>query len=108
MYTYKDKQYKVNFVEKSELYPFFGMAYMKLGYAKVRKDLHPLVKEFVTQHELYHLRDTKKWGGVLGREIRASIVPGLKNPLGLMACILVSLFSKERRALYKDRIKRKY
>lgn len=106
-YFYKGKTYKVYFVDKNKIAPCFGIAYQK-GYAEVRNDLNFLVKRFVIKHELYHLGDTKKWGGVLGRELRANFIPGFKDPIGLIACIITTFISKDRMRFYLDRIKNKY
>lgn len=106
-YLYKGKTYTVYFVEKTKIAPCFGLAYKK-GYAEVRNDLHPLVKRFVVKHELYHLADTKKWVGIFGRELRANFVPGFKDPIGFIACIIATLISKERMRFYLNRIINKY
>ncbi|MBS4012824.1 MAG: hypothetical protein KGZ97_03550 [Bacteroidetes bacterium] len=97
--------YIVEYVPKEDLSPFFGMAGGNV--ASVREDLSPRVKRFVRSHELYHLTDRASWGGALGRELRANIIPGLKDPLGLIATIVASL-SKERLKLYIDRIRKRY
>lgn len=111
-YKYKGKTYKVYFIEKKEIAPAFGYAYWGNkeveDYAVVRKDLPTVIQNFVIKHELYHLGDTQKWWGVFGSELRANLVPGITNPIGLLACILFSLLSKERILFYIDRIKKKY
>ena len=56
------KNLKVKYISKSKLYPAFGDVDAKKQIAYVRKDLPKLVKRFVTQHELYHLRDkSENW-----------------------------------------------
>jgi len=102
----------VHFVSKEELAPLFGKAIGNIKsegcFALVREDLHPLIQKFVVQHELYHLRDDKKWLGVLGRELRANVVPALRNPIGFFATVFATLMSKERMRFYLDRVCKKY
>ncbi len=105
-YVYRGKTYPVYFVEKTKIVPAFGCAY-GTEYAVVRHDLHPLVQRFVIQHELYHLQDERR-GGVFLRELRANLIPGMRDPIGLIACILATLLSKERRRLYIDRVRKNY
>ena len=104
-FIYKSKTYKVFFVEKTKIAPFFGVAY-KNGYVEVRNDLNPLVKRFVIKHELYHLGDETK--NVFVRELKANFIPGLKDPMGFISCVITTIFSKERLKLYLDRIIKKY
>ena len=60
---------KVKFISKKKLYPAFGEAKNNIVY--VRNDLPKIVKEFVKEHELYHLKDkSKNW---LWREIKANL-----------------------------------
>lgn len=106
-YDYKGKKYKVFFVERSKLAPCFGKAY-SIGYALVREDLSPAIKRFVISHELYHLGDTHTWWGVFGRELRANLIPGFKDPIGLFATVWATISSRERMELYLDRVKKKY
>ncbi len=98
------KPYRVAYVRKDFIAPKFGIAYGNNKDCIVRNDLPGLVKNFVTEHELYHLRDPHTWGGWIGREIRANIVPGVKDPVGLAATILYSL-NPERLRLYWKRFK---
>lgn len=103
-------------VPRERMAPNFGFAQMNV--AHVREDLSPRVKRFVRDHELHHVKEyfmegrgtNPRWfkGGVLGREIRANLVPGLKDPLGLMSCIWASATSRERLLFYLDRIKNNY
>lgn len=97
-----NQEYTVEYVPKEKIYPSFG--YAVGNSAKVREDLSPRVKRFVKAHELYHCRDKATWGGWIGREIRANIIPGLKDPLGLLATIKASL-TKDRINLYLQRFK---
>lgn len=102
-YFYKGKKFKIYFVPKEKLEPVFGRAYLcgKEGsYGEVRNDLNPLIKNFVIQHELYHLTDDSKWMGRLGAELRANIIPGIKNPIGFFATIFATIFSMKRLKLY--------
>lgn len=110
IYKVKNKEYKIYFVPKEKIAPAFGQAFpyeKKGGYAEVRNDLNPIVKRFVTEHELYHLTDNSKWLGRLGMEIRANIIPGIKNPIGFIYTIIYTIFSKERIKLYYEMIFKK-
>ncbi|MCL5435961.1 MAG: hypothetical protein M1275_02675 [Patescibacteria group bacterium] len=93
---------KVNYVPKAMISPAFGRSF--LNEIEVRTDLSPRVKRFVRSHELYHVGDRSYWGGWLGREIRANLVPGLKDPIGLLAAIAASL-PPERLSFYIQRFK---
>lgn len=90
----------VKYVSKEALAPAFGRA--SFGAAEVRADLSPRVKRFVRAHELYHLGDRALWGGWIGRETRANIVPGLADPAGLISTVFASL-TPERLGFYRDR-----
>lgn len=98
-----NKLFFVVYVPKKTISPCFGNA--RGNVIKVRADLSPRVKKFVKQHELYHCIDKATWGGWIGREIRANIIPGFKDPLGLLATIKAS-FNKERLKFYWERFKR--
>ncbi len=102
----------VRFVPKEELAPLFGRAigHVNLGfaYAKVRNDLSPRIRSFVIQHELYHLTDRWRWWGKFGEEIRANLVPGIANPIDLIATVFATLCSRKRIALYIDRLRYRY
>lgn len=78
------------------------------GEVFVKSDLFKIVKNFVLAHELYHIQDEKEWLGVFGKELRANLIPGMKNPIGLLVTIWKTITSKERLSLYLDRIKNKY
>ncbi|MEK9180784.1 MAG: hypothetical protein AAB871_00950 [Patescibacteria group bacterium] len=96
------RQVRVKYVSKDWIYPAFGLAF--LDTAEVRSDLNPRVKRFVRAHELYHLGDSAKWGGWIGREIRANVACGLVDPTGLTLTIFASL--NRRLLFYWDRFKR--
>jgi len=93
---------QIRYVSKKELGALFGFA--SGNTATVRYDLSPRVKQFVLQHELYHLKDKSTWGGWLGREIRANFYPALKDPVGFAATVGASL-TAERLKFYWQRIK---
>lgn len=108
-YKYKGKEFKIYFVPKGKLGPVFGRAYFQDGegsYGEVKEDLKPIIQKFVIEHELYHLTDKSKWMGRLGMEIRANIIPGIKNPIGLFVTILATLFSRERIKFYLKLIRK--
>ncbi len=95
-------QYDVIYVPKKSIMPAFG--YATDDQAFVREDLKPRVKSFVTKHELYHLADHSKWGGWLGKEIRANVMVGIKDPVGLILTILASM-NRERLQFYYQRFR---
>ncbi len=98
------RRYTVEYVPKESIYPAFG--YGGGDHARVRNDLPPRVKKFVKEHELYHCRDRATWGGELGSEIRANIIPGLKDPIGLAATIWKTVADKDRMRFYLNRLRR--
>ena len=65
-------------------------------------------KEYVIAHETQHYKDRDKDMSVLWREVRACFVGFLKSPFGSLRELCSTLFSKERRDLYKDRIGKGY
>ncbi|MFA6392500.1 MAG: hypothetical protein WCW54_00220 [Candidatus Paceibacterota bacterium] len=107
-YTYKGQKFKIYFVSKDKLGIAFGRAYLKnegeKSYGEVREDLNPVIKKFVIEHELYHLTDKSRCMGIFGMELRANIIPGLKNPIGLFMTILATLFSLDRIKFYLGKL----
>lgn len=95
--------YFVQYVPKDKIWPAFG--YAGGNTAVVREDLPLLVKRFVTAHELYHLSDKGKFGGWVGSEIRANLIPGLKDPIGLAATIWATITDTDRIKFYVKRIR---
>lgn len=100
----KNKLYTVEYVPKETIYPAFG--YGGGDRAGVRQDLPPRVRKFVKAHELYHCTDQASWGGTLGSELRANLIPGLRDPVGLLATVWATITSVDRLKLYLDRITR--
>lgn len=100
------QQYQVEYVPKENIYPAYGYGSGKN--AIVRQDLPPRVKNFVKAHELYHCQDKATWGGWIGKEIRANVMPGLKDPIGLGATILKTITDIDRIKFYLKRIKGGY
>lgn len=99
----KGQQYHVEYVPKEDIYPAYG--YGGGNSAVVRQDLPPRVKKFVKAHELYHCQDKSDFGGWLGREIRANVIPGLKDPVGLAATVWKTITDIDRIMFYLKRIK---
>ena len=99
--TINGQQYFVEYVPKEAIYPAFG--YNGSGRAIIREDLPPRVKKFVKAHELYHLQDKATWGGWIGREIRANLVPGFKDPIGLIAAVWKTVTDPDRIGFYLKR-----
>jgi len=100
--TIKGLQYTVEYVPKENIYPAYG--YGGGNSTVVRQDLPPRVKRFVKAHELYHCQDNSNFGGRLGREIRANVIPGLKDPVGLAATIWKTITDMDRIKFYLKRI----
>jgi len=84
-----EKMVEVHYCSKDQLYPKFGYAVPSKQVAYVRDDLPGIVKEFVTIHELYHLRDKATWW--VWREIKANIAGAFAHPTGFALCALMSL-----------------
>jgi len=114
---YKDgRVLHVEYDERENLAPFFGQTIrcvidgelIEREVAHVRKDLSKRVKRFVRSHELFHLIDESQSGGWAGSELRANLIPGLRDPLGLIATIKATLEDKERVQLYLDRIRNSF
>ena len=81
------------------LYPAFGSSNIKKKTIYIRKDLPFIVREFVKEHELYHLKDKSKT--ILWREIKASVYAGIKHPIGFFLCVIMSLSPSRLRFYYK-------
>ena len=101
--TIKGQKYTVEYVPKENIYPAYG--YGGGNRVVVRQDLPPRVKNFVKAHELYHCQDKSDFGGWLGREIRANVIPGLKDPIGLAATVWKTITDVDRIKFYLKRIK---
>ena len=71
----------VKYVDKESIRPGFG--YVAGNNISVRDDLDQGVKKFVRARELYHCWDTATWGEWMGRELRANLIPAIKDPKGL-------------------------
>ncbi len=94
---------KIKYVSRKKLYPAFGESDMKNQVAFVREDLPKIVKKFVRDHELYHLKDKSQ--NVLWREIKANIYSAIRHPLGSIITLIMSL-QPYRIKLYIQRIKK--
>jgi hypothetical protein len=94
---------RVAYASKEELHPRFGYAVLEIQLAYVRRDLPGCVREFVREHELYHLGDKSRWW--LWREIRANAAGALKHPLGFALCLFLSL-TPSRLRYYAERVRR--
>ena len=92
-------KYIVYFIEPSimEQARSFGHIVGKDIY--IRADLSKRVERFVIQHEVYHLKDTRTWLGWVGKETRANVVCGMRDPVGFIATAKASL-SKPRLSAY--------
>ena len=106
---------ELKYVAKNKLYPAFGYADIKNQKAYVREDLPKLVKVFVAEHELYHLKDKpqipenlwkRRFAGFWA-ELKANLYAGIRHPLGFLITIILSL-QPYRIKLYLDRFKKGY
>lgn len=98
-----DKQCIVKYVPKERIYPAFGYA---IGNeALVRQDLSYKTKRFVRSHELYHCFDQATWGGWVGREMRANIMAGFKDPIGFLSTAWETISDIDRVKFYIQRVK---
>jgi len=95
---------KIKYVSKNKLYPAFGEADIKKNTVYIRKDLPNVVKRFIKEHELYHIKDESKI--ILWREIKANIYGAIKHPLGFLLCIIMSL-SPYRLKFYFNRFRKR-
>ncbi len=85
--TSKSKDYWINYMP-SELMTEAGFSGFTFeGQVYLDEDLKGLNKRFTVQHELYHLRDKQHWLGYFGKELRANVICGLKDPLGISAAL---------------------
>lgn len=100
------KEYQIIYAEKEDLplHALYGCAYVGTGIVHIRKNLPERIRKFVVEHELYHMRDTWNWGGTLGSELRACVVPGISDPIGLAVTVWATLCDPERRQFYWKRI----
>jgi hypothetical protein len=93
----------IEYVQKDEIYPAYG--YTKENDIAVRNDLSPRIKRFVRAHELYHCYDESQWGDWIGKEFRANIIPGFRDPVGLIATIWGTITDLDRISFYLKRTK---
>lgn len=88
---------KIQYVKKEKLFPYFGIALYEGEKIYVRKDLPKSVKDFVLEHEKYHIYDYrrfKKTGRnypIIWWEVKASIYGFVKHPLGAILTFLLNL-----------------
>jgi len=91
------KKIKIKYVKKKEIFPAFGLAYFETKIIYIRDDLPKIAKKFVLAHELYHIKDyenlkskNKEYKVVLG-ELKANFFPFLKDPIGGIFTLFLSL-----------------
>ena len=89
--NYRGKTYWINYMPADLMHEahFSGFAYE--GQVYISEDLGKRNKRFTVQHELYHLGDARRWLGYFGMELRANVVCGLKDPVGLAAALIQGL-----------------
>ncbi|MBM4177251.1 hypothetical protein FJ208_00395 [Candidatus Gribaldobacteria bacterium] len=103
--TLGTSNYKIFFVDKKQIYPFFGEARNEFGnkMALIRKDLPQNVKDFVIRHEIYHLQD-EAHKGFIARELYANLAAAYLEPFGFLKTILLTLSDINRIKYYLSRI----
>lgn len=82
---------QINYMKPSIMDANSSFGHIVDGQVYIRDDLSNKVRRFVIAHEIYHLKDDKKWLGWVGRELRANIVCGIHDPAGFMSTIFASL-----------------
>jgi len=92
---------KIKYVSKEKLFPAFGEVKGKIVY--VRKDLPKIVRNFVKEHELYHLIDKSDFW--IWREFKANLHGFMKYPFGFLLCGVMSL-TPSRLKFYLDRFRK--
>lgn len=99
-YTQNDF-YTIQYVPKEQIAPLFGEARNEFGHkiALVRSDLSEDVKKFVTEHELYHLQDTKHKSRFL-RELNANLAAAPYSFIGFIKTIFMTITNFERMRYY--------
>ena len=100
-----ERKYIVRYVPKDKIAPAYWYCHYNDGLIEVREDLSETVKRFVRSHELYHAGDSSDLWGWIWREARANIIPGLKDPIGLISTIWHSLTDKDRIHFYMKRFR---
>lgn len=83
----KEVSYWLNYMSESEMKNACFSGYTYQGEVYISEALVGRTKMFIIQHELYHIYDKYNWGGYFGKEIRANIICGIKNPIGLCSAI---------------------
>jgi hypothetical protein len=80
---------QINYVSKETLYPKFGFCSSDGQTIQIREDLPGIVGDFVLMHEMYHSTDkSTNW---LWREIKANCYAFIKNPIGGIITVFMSL-----------------
>lgn len=78
---------------------FFGYSLQNTAF--IRADLPMRVRKFVIKHEFHHLQDKRSWLGWIGSEVRANVVCGVRDPIGLLLTITASLRPYRLRTYWK-------
>jgi len=94
---------KIKYVEKGFISPHFGRAYPQFRLALVRADLPKRVRRFVAIHELFHLHDCPTswlWG-----EVKANLYAFIREPIGGVGCVWMTIFSMDRLKYYYERLR---
>jgi hypothetical protein len=87
----------------NDIAPFWGIAFYGSEYCIVRQGLPLLARDFVEQHELYHLTDSHyQTESVLIRELKATLNALFRQPVGFAFCMLLSATNISRIRLYRQ------
>ena len=89
--TTRNGKFTINYIDPSIMGLNSSFGYIVGNQIYIKSDLSPRVENFVIQHELYHAKDQRVWWGWIGKELRANLLCGLKNPFGLIATICASI-----------------
>lgn len=93
------KSYEVRFIKAETMKLNGSLGHHVNGIVFVRAGLPNRVSRFVINHEIYHINDSRRWGGWLGGELRSNIACGLRDPIGLLVTVSISL-NRERIGVY--------
>jgi len=89
--TFKGCRYEVYFMNPAVMEEIQSFGHIVGKSIYIKAGLPEKVERFVIQHEIYHLNDKRTWLGWLGKELRANVVCGVRDPAGLTATVRASL-----------------
>lgn len=86
----------VFYVDSESINGSMGCAVPDKSACFVRYDLNSYAKRYTRYHELYHLRDKRRWGGIIGYELRAEFHALRQDPVCFIYLVVNFLTSPER------------